>query len=172
VSGDRDLIAAIWTGEAFEPTTHFMRRRAAEAFGSGEVVLLAAEEERSARNHNHQFAAISEAWQSLPESLAHMPFVKSAESLRKHALIATGWGDTETIVTGSKAAAERVAAYVGLLAHRAHGYAIVEVSGPVVKVHTPQSQSRRAMSGGDFTRSKQDCLGWIEALLAGARAEA
>lgn len=162
-----DLICCMWDGEAFVPRTPFQLRLAAERFGEGEELLLSVENERSWKSHKHQFAAIHDLWINLPESLAEAPYAKSAETLRKHALIVTGHSDCETIDAGSKAAAERVAAYVGALARKAHGYAIVSISGRVVRCWTPHSQSIPAMGGELFQRSKTDVLEWIESLVAG-----
>lgn len=161
------LIECSYDGRAFTPTTATHARRARESFGEGEIVVMSVEAERSMRSHNHQFAQIEECWRTLPESLAQMPYAKSAETLRKHALVVTGYADCETIDAGSKAAAERVSAYVGRLATQAHGYCIVTVSGPVVRCFTPQSQSIRAMGSKEFQASKTKVLEWIEDLIAG-----
>jgi hypothetical protein len=163
-------LQCIFDGRAFAPSTPLQLRLAREAFGEGEIVRLTVEAERSWRSHNHQFATIADLWANLPERLAAMPYAKSAETLRKHALIECGFADCETIDAGSKAAAERVAATVGRLANLAHGYAIVAISGPVVRCYTPQSQSVRAMGGKEFTRSKHAVLEWIDALVQEAAA--
>lgn len=153
-------------GDAFVPTSGFHLRRAREEFGAGEVVMVSAENERSARSHNHAFAAITEYWHNLPERLAGQPYAKSPDALRKHALIATGQANCEVIVCGSKAAAERVGAYVGHLATKAHGYAITDVRDATVRVWTPHSQSKAAMGGPEFQASKESVLRFIEDLLA------
>jgi hypothetical protein len=160
------LIPCVFDGNAFVPTTPFLLRLARERYGEGEIISLGIEHERSKKTHDHQFAMIEELWQNLPEALAQMPYAKSAEALRKHALVECGYTDCETIDAGSKAAAERVAAYLSRLATLAHGYAIVKISGPVVRCYTPQSQSFRAMGKKTFQESKEAVLGWVEALLA------
>lgn len=165
-----DILPCVFDGQAFVPTTPFILRLARERYGEGEIVSLGVEHERSKKTHDHQFAAIEELWQNLPEGLAEMPYAKSAETLRKHALIATGYADCETIDTGSKAAAERVAVSLSRHATRGHGYAIVKVSGPVVRCWTPHSQGYREMGKKTFQESKTACLGWIEALVAGVAA--
>lgn len=166
------LIRCEWDGEAFVPSSPFQARIADQEFGEGEVVLISVEGERSAASHRHEFASIRDMWATLPESLAEMPYAKSPETLRKHALVATGFSDVETIDAGGKAAAERIAAYVGGLATKAHGYAIVKVGGSVVRVWTPRSQSYRAMGKDEFHRSKSAVLAWIEGLLEGEREDA
>ena len=161
------LIECAFDGRAFIPTTASHARRARDAFGEGEVVVMSVDAERSLRSHNHQFAQIEDYWRNLPDRLAEMPFAKSADTLRKHALIVTGYADCETIDAGSKAAAERVAAYLSRLATQAHGYCIVKVSGPGVRCFTPHSQSVRAMGSKEFQESKTKVMEWIEDLLAG-----
>lgn len=165
-----DLLQCTFDGSAFVPSTPFQLRLARERFGEGEVVMLAVENERSWKSHSHQFAQIAELWANLPERLSNMPYAKSAETLRKHALIECGYADCETIDAGSRAAAERVAATVSRLATLAHGYCIVAVSGPVVRCYTPHSQSVRAMGGKAFQESKTRVLEWIEGVLQGEAA--
>lgn len=165
-----DRIQCIFNGRAFNPATPYQLRIARDRFGEGEIVMMAVENERSWRSHAHQFAAIADLWQTLPDHLAEMPYAKSAETLRKHALIETGYADCETIDAGSKAAAERVAACLSRMATLAHGYCIVKVSGSVVRCYTPHSQSVRSMGAKVFQESKTAVLGWIEELLARAAA--
>lgn len=167
---DSHAILCTWTGEAFAPRPGQHMRKAAENFGAGELVVVEAIYERSMKSHRHQFADIKDKWATLPESLSDAPYAKTPEALRKHALIVTGYADVQTIDAGSKAAAERVGAYLSALATRAHGYAIVKIEGPVVRVYTPQSQSVRAMGGRAFAESKRAVLEWCEALLRGVAA--
>jgi len=161
-----DLVQCIFDGDAFHPASDFQRRLARKRFGEGEVVMMDVQNERSWKTHAHQFAAIHDMWSTLPERLADAPYAKSAETLRKHALISTGFADCETIDAGSKAAAERIATTLSRMATLAHGYCVVSVSGPVVRCYTPHSQSIRAMGSATFAKSKQAVLDWIERLLA------
>lgn len=156
-------IACVFDGEAFAPRSPMQLRLARDQFGEGEVVMMTAQHERSWTSHNHQFATIADLWENLPERLAQMPYAKTAETLRKHALIESGFCDCETVVVGSNAAAERVAASLSRMATLAHGYCIVVVEGAVVRCYTPQSQSARAMGGKRFQASKTAVLEWIEA---------
>lgn len=165
-----DLIQCVFEGDAFRPASDFQRRLARKRFGEGEVVMMDVQNERSWKTHAHQFAAIADMWSTLPERLADAPYAKSAETLRKHALIATGFADCETIDAGSKAAAERVAATLSRMATLAHGYCVVTVNGPVVRCFTPQSQSMRSMGAATFAKSKQAVLDWIETLIQGEAA--
>lgn len=161
--GEDNTIRARWTGETFEPVGNFARAWCMDNLDEGETVALDVSKDRSMKSHRHQFAEIKTLWETLPESLHNMPYAQSAETLRKHALIATGYCDVETIDAGSKAAAERVGAFVSGLARRAHGYAVVTIKGPMVKCYTPHSQSVRAMGGPEFQVSKDKVLDWISA---------
>lgn len=130
---------------------------------AGETVTVSIERQRSRKSHRHQFAWVNDAWLNLPEHLSDMPWAETAETLRKHALIATGFHQTYTIDCGSEASARRVkAALVSAEAH-AHGYALGRVRGPVVQIWTPESQSYRAMGGDRFKASKAAILDWIAA---------
>lgn len=167
---DEHIILTTWTGEAFVPRPGGHAKRAADAFGAGEIVAMQAQSERSLRSHRHFFASLHDSWLNLPERLAEMPYAQTSETLRKHALIVTGYADVQTIDAGSKAAAERVGAYLSALATKAHGYAIVKIEGPVVRVYTPQSQSTRAMGREAFSASKDAVLQWVSDLIQGAAA--
>lgn len=123
-------------------------------------------EQRTQASHNHQFAEITELWQTLPESMANLPYAQSPDALRKHVLIERGYCDVATVDAGSKAAAVRVAATVTPIATRAHGHAIVKADGPLMRIYTPHSQSYRAMGKVLFNESKAVVLDWIHGKLA------
>jgi hypothetical protein len=144
-------IPCVWTGSAFEPTGNF-RRVADKHFGEGEVVTLVAHEERSSASHRHFFAAVNEAWKSLPEHLAaEFP---TSEHLRKVALIKAGFRDERSIVCASAAEARRVAAFVKPM----DDFALVSVAGAAVVVLTAKSQSVKAMGARVFQESKEAVL--------------
>lgn len=155
----RDSMAFRRCGGGLVPTARF-----AEAFDEryvdGAVYWLTDEPERTEKSHDHQFAFIATAWKNLPEHLtAEYP---SSEALRKRALIATGWCTVQDYVCGSKAEAGRWAAN---LRRELDEYALVVVSESVVRVYRARSQSRKAMGGVDFARSKTDILHWIADLI-------
>lgn len=160
-----EMFRAKWADGKFTPTGNYAPSRLGELLAEGELVNLEMARDRSMKSHRHQFAELRSAFDSLPERLLDMPYAQSTETLRKHALIVTGFADVETIDAGSKAAAERVAAYAGKLATKAHGYAIVTVKGPIVRCFTPHSQSVRAMDAQTFQRSKTRMIDWLAALL-------
>lgn len=127
----------------------------------GETVLVTIERGRSGVSHRHQFAWVADAWATLPERLQGMPWAETPETLRKHALIATGYHQVTVLDCGSNAAAARVKAALVAAEAKACGYALGQVRGPVVTVWTPESQSVRAMGGKRFQESKSAILGWI-----------
>ena len=127
----------------------------------GESVIVTIERGRSENSHRHQFAWLNEAWLNLPEHLRFTPWAETAETMRKHALIATGYHQTVVLDCGANATAQRVKAALVAAEWRAHGYAIGQVRGPVVRIWTPESQSIRAMGGDRFQASKAAILEWI-----------
>ncbi len=126
-----------------------------------EVVLVSIERGRSLSTHRHQFAWLKDAWANLPEQVAAMPWAETPETLRKHALIATGFHQTYTLDCGAMATARRVKAALVSAEAGKHGYAIGRVIGPVVTIWTPESQSMRAMGAKRFQESKSAILDWI-----------
>lgn len=150
-----------WHGGALLPVGNYAMAAACDMMREGDTVAVTIDHPRSQATHAHQWAEIAEAWHNLPEAVQHMPWAANAETLRKHALIVTGWHDVETVDAGSKAAAERVAALLSRHATQAHGYAITQAKGPVVTCWTPRSQSYRAMGKDDFQKSKSAVLEWI-----------
>lgn len=160
---DPTYLRCRWTGGALVPARRIDAEMARAEMAEGEVVIVTVDHARSEASHRHQFAVVREAWKHLPEALEAMPWARSAETMRKAALIATGWCHSSVTDCGTHAAAERVAASMGPLATQAHGYAVAQVSGPLVTLWTPMSQSVRAMGGADFAASKRAVCEWISA---------
>lgn len=127
----------------------------------GRYLLEVSQGARSDRQHRAYFAALNEAWANLGTDDFATP-----EHLRKAALILTGWRDERTLVCGSKAAAERFAAFARPL----DDYAVLTAQGRLLRVWTARSQSYRAMGREDFQRSMDDVLGYC-ADLVGVRPE-
>ncbi len=127
----------------------------------GELVIVSIERGRSPASHRHQFAWINDAWLTLPEAHRGQPWAETAETMRKHALIAKGYHQTYTLDCGANATAQRIKAALVAAEARGHGYAIGQVRGPVVTVWTPESQSMRAMGAERFQQSKSDIMDWI-----------
>lgn len=129
--------------------------------GEGEVVIVSIDRVRSGSSHRHEFAWLKSAWLNLPESLMEMPWAETAETMRKHALIACGFSQTYTLDCGAEATARRVKAALVSAEAGKHGYALGRVRGPVVTVWTPESQSYRAMGAKRFQESKTAIMNWI-----------
>ncbi len=138
-----------WDGEAMIPLYPGV---AARQYEKGEVYPLEVREDRSANSHRHYFAAVNEGWQNLPEiETERFP---SPDHLRRWLLIKAGYYDERTIVVGSKAEAQRVAAFVKPM----DAYAVVVAKEATVVVFTAKSQSMKAMGKADFQRSKDAVL--------------
>lgn len=145
-----------------------LTNRADELFVVGEVYVMVEHQDRSRSSHNHFFAAVGDAWKTLPDEM--LESYPTADHLRKKALVWKGWRDERTIACSSKAEAERIAAFVKPMDE----FAVVIVRDAVVRVWTAKSQAMKAMGAKDFQQSKQDVLDFIDDLLGverGAAAE-
>lgn len=147
-----------WDGDNMVPIAS-CRRAANEQFVVGERYRMDVVEERSQRSHNHYFASIADAWSNLPDQLAVE--YGSAEHLRKAALIATGHYDERRFAASSPAEARKLVAFL----KPTDEYAVFAVAGNVVIERKAKSQSRKAMGGPTFQKSKDDVLGWCAALI-------
>lgn len=161
-------LAFDWTGEVFVPVHP---RRVDKFLTVGERYTIVQHFQRSSATHNHEFAWLHEAWMSLPEVMAER--FATAEHLRKWALIRAGYSDSHTITCSSKAEALRVAAFI----RPVDEFALVITNGPTVTRYTAKSQSRKAMGGEDFQRSKEAIMDVVAKMigvdvkdLAGAQA--
>lgn len=158
---DQELIRAVWTGQSFIPDGNYAHAMACDRLGEGQVVNLDLDPDRTGKSHRHQFAFVRTAWMNLPESMVGAPFAATSETLRKHALIMTGYCNTEMMACGTGNRAERMAAMMSRIATNLNGYAITHVSGPIAYCHTAHSQSMKAMGGAVFNQSKQDILEYL-----------
>lgn len=145
-----------WDGEAMIPQHP---KRADEAFTVGERYILAEYQERSTASHAHYFAAVADAWQSLPDEL--LSEYPTPEHLRKKMLIRAGYADQREVVCATKAEALRWSAIVGPM----DAYSVITVRDNVVRIYTAQSQSFRAMGKAAFQASKDAVLSAITDLL-------
>lgn len=158
------IIRARWADGAFKPVGDH-GAKACAGLQPGEACSLQVLRPRSGRSHRHQFAWVAEAWRNLPDSEQDAPWAASPETLRKHALICTGYAHSAAVDAGSAAAAQRMVPLLTSLATSAHGYALVKVSGASVVVWTPESQSVRAMGPKRFQESKDAILAHIAGML-------
>lgn len=145
------VVFAQWDGESFVPDRRCMKA-VDQHFVIGERYSLAEVQERSSNTHRHYFAALNDAWESLPEGTAER--FPTVEHLRKWCLIKAGYRDERTIVASSKAEAQRLAAFIKPM----DDFAVVLVKDATVTVATAKSQSQRAMGRKDFGESKQAVL--------------
>jgi len=157
-------LAFRWDGEAMQIIRHHAKQADAR-FVIGEVYHLDEIHERSSKSHAQYFAALREAWLSLPDHLAQQ--FPTPESLRKHALIRTGFRDERSIAASSRAEALRLASFIRPI----DDHAIVTVTGSLVVVYTAKSQSYRQMGKANFQRSKQAVLDFVDDLLGVAKGE-
>lgn len=144
-----------WDGEAMIP----LRPRAADRhYVIDQVYTLEEREERSSARHRAFFAQVREIWQSLPEEIAaNFP---NDKALRKAALIATGWCDTDTETFRSNAEARRTAELIRRHANP-EDWAQIVVSGTVVVVRKARSQACNAMRKADFDASADAVLKYL-----------
>lgn len=152
------VIIYTWDGGAMVPEQRF-RRLCDREFVVGQVYRLDVAEHRSINSHRHYFAAINDAWGSLPEDVVER--FPTPEHLRKFALVKAGYADSRSIVAASRAQAQRIAAFVKPMDE----FAVVTVSEAVVTVYTARSQSIKAMGAKEFQLSKQAVLGVIAGMI-------
>jgi hypothetical protein len=148
-----------WNGDSLEPASGYWRRMANEHLVVGQRYRMVEEAERSLASHNHEFAWLKEAWNSLPDELLDQ--YPNTEILRKHGLIAKGHCTMVQHVCATAAEAERLAAIL----RPYDPYAIVRQRGTVVTVYTAVSQSKRAMGAAMFQQSKSDLMEFVGDLL-------
>ena len=151
-----DCIGAIWDGSE-------LVLRSDPGLDVGERVTVEITRARTGQTHRHQFAWVREAWATLPEHVAMMPYAETPETLRKHALIATGYNQTLVLAFESNRAARDGKAALLATHVKAHGYALGRVVGPTLTIWTPESQSYKAMGRDRFNESKRAILEWIAA---------
>lgn len=156
---DQSPFPFVWDGEVMRPPSPFWAKRADERFVIGLKYTLQEHQERSWKTHAHYFACLNEAWQNLPEKYGNR--YPTAESLRKRALIETGYRNERSIVAESEQQAERIASFIQDMDE----FAVVVVSGCVVTSYTAKSQSMKAMGKDEFQRSKNDVLGFVANLV-------
>lgn len=144
-------ITFTWDGESMVPLQRF-QRLCDKQFVVGETYPLVEEHGRSRASHNHYFASIHDAWQNLPESIA--ADFPTDDHLRKFALIKAGFCDKREAVFSTVDDALHAAAIV----RPADEYAVVSVSGRVLRVFTAKSQTLKAMGKKDFQDSKTAVL--------------
>ena len=156
-----------WNGEALLPRHP---RIADERLVVGEIYRCDVIEERSIATHSHFFASLHDKWMSLPDHLAIQ--FPTPESLRKHALIMTGFRRERKFVASSEKEARKLAAFLRPQSSE-DDYAIISLHGNVVVEWKAASQSRKAMpEKGQFQRSKVAVLEYVDDMLGIEKANA
>ena len=148
----------MWTGSEFEPLPRF-EKMCDEQFVIGQRYNLETVEQRSAASHSHYFACITDAWNNLPDHIADE--LPSPAHLRAWGLIKAGFAD-KTII---KCASNDDAISAAKEFKKGEKIKIVEVSGRIVTVWTPHSQSKKAMGAAKFNSSKTAVLQAIAELI-------
>lgn len=151
---DASPIPLIWRAGSFVPATKAQAKRCAEQFEEGRRYFLVEHQERSTATHNHYFVQLQEAFDNLPEDIAHE--FPTFEKFRATGLIATGFYDERRIICATEEGARRMAAFIAPLAP----LAIVSVHGQALVVRTAKSQSYRSMDKATFRKSKEAVLAW------------
>ena len=146
----------LWTGEEFKPVHPKFADR---YLVCDQVYTLSEVRERSDKSHNHYFAVVHWAWESLPEEISDS--FPSAEHLRARALIASGYTNSRQFVASTNAQAVRLAAFLAV----DHEYSIVSIDGSIVTILSAQSQSYKAMGRDVFNKSKHDVIDYCASLI-------
>lgn len=152
-----------WDGEVLRPRYPKM---ADQYLVIGETYILIEHLERSQASHRHYFVCVNEAFKQLPEQYAGQ--FANPDSLRKHALIMTGFCDTRSIVCSSKAEAQRLAVFIQPL----DPDSVVLVHEAMVQHLTAQSQSMRSMGRDRFSDSKSAVLTYLAEKILGVSEDA
>jgi hypothetical protein len=160
------VILCRYEGEGeFKPVNSVWARRADAAYVIGEQYYVEPRQARSMNSHRHFFASVNEAWQNLPEPLAKR--FKTADHLRRYALIKTGFYLSQQLVCPTKKAAEITAAWIRPAAE----YSVITVDGRVVTRFDAKSQNTREMGKEDFQKSKTAVLDFLAELIGTTRKE-
>jgi hypothetical protein len=151
-------IVARYEGDGLFQALGRSKKEADAEYVVGQVYRLQTVEERSEASHRYYFAAVNECWANLPEP--HAWQYPNAESLRKQALIRTGFATQRQYVAKSHAEAERFAAFL-----RHDIYMLVQIDGNIVTEWTAESQSYRSMGKEKFKASIDAVLGYCASLI-------
>lgn len=145
------------------------QNRFGDAFAEGQAYQMVPHEDRSDSSHRHYFALVREYWMNLPERLAREDWAMTPEFLRHYALIRAGWAVPTTYTCGSKAEAMRWARQMPRPVDKdgAPVWHVRNVEGTVLTEIVPRSQAYRGMGKGNFQKSKDDVLGFLESLVGG-----
>ncbi len=94
-----------WDGEAFRPLPRFAKV-ADQNFTIGETYTIAEVQDRSRNSHNHYFADLKNAYDTLPENIAKE--FENFEHFRARGLIECGFYNQREFVCSSNREAHRL----------------------------------------------------------------
>lgn len=143
--------AFIWSGREMVPLDRF-RALANRQFRAGQEYALVPHQGRSDASHNHYFACIKKGWENLPEDIAAR--FPTPEALRKRCLVWEGYADQVDHVCEDDQAVEQLV----LLIRKLDPYIVMQRSGNVLTIWTPQSQDHASMGHEVFQESKTKIL--------------
>jgi hypothetical protein len=154
------LVPLQYMGEGeFRTPNKYHARAADKALVIGEISTWEQVHERSQKSHAHYFASVHDAWLNLPEAIAgEFP---TEESLRKYALIKTGYCTVKKIVCANN----REANAAVTLYYELDAFLLCEVVGNVATIYRAHSQSVKAMGKDIFQKSKSDVLDLISTMI-------
>ena len=156
---ERPIVLRYEGDGCFTPVGEKMRLLSDEQFVVGCRYTMVEQQDRSWSSHRHYFASIKEGWLNLPDNLVSEYL--TPEHLRKKMLIKCGFADEQAVTFETRTDAARFMMY----AQRMDEYAVVVISGSVVKIYTAKSQSAKEMGRKQFQESKRKVLEAIEDLL-------
>ncbi|MEM7529072.1 MAG: hypothetical protein AAF416_15585 [Pseudomonadota bacterium] len=166
------IINAIWSGGSFrlsEASREEHRRKLRE----GEHYVLTVFRDRDWRFHRQYFARVRELWETLPEGDANAPWGRSADHLRKWALVSIGCCTMSTIhVQGG---GDQQARVVANQVCEAMGEFAVILPGDepgVMMIARPKSQALSSMKADEFRESARAVLEWLTVFVQTTRGQA
>ncbi len=135
-------------------------------FAEGEDYPLGPVEGVPSRSRGGFFAAIKDAWNSLPEEDQRFP---TPEHLRKRSLVQAGWASHAEYVMDTPKDAQKMARAL----RASDEYAVIRVSQNVVDLWTAKSISAgtRGLDAKKFQEVKTMALDWAATLARTTRAE-
>ena len=147
-----------WSGTAMVPQARFLPL-CAKQYAVGETYPLMPVEDRSMASHNQYFAAISDGWHNLPETVAvRWP---SEEHLRKWCLVQCGFFEEKEFEFETAEKAKTFATFY----RKVDDYARIFAHDKKVIIRFAKSQSMAAMGKEQFQKSKQAVLDLIESIV-------
>jgi hypothetical protein len=145
-------------------------------FVNGEEYPISVVEERSSADHNHYWAAVTNAWDNIRDP-ATLEILSSPDLLRQWAMVQGGkWCNTTIFAPLSKQAAMKAAEraainfrhrgrYIEIVVRHSHDEETGEENGWAVVIKEAVSQSRSEMDKETFRESKKDVLDILSGII-------